>query len=288
MTSEPTSARPGPALLFVPADRPDRYIKAIERSDTVVIDMEDAVAAADKSLGREAMLAHPLDPARTVVRLNGVTTPWFEADLEALRSTAYTRVMLPKAETRADVELLEPFEVIAVCETPLGIFNAGEIASASNTVAMIAGVEDLLGAIGGTSTQFPDTQYRDIAKHARSSVLIAARAFGKWAIDTVYLDIADIDGQRREAEDAAASGFVASACIHPSQVAVIRDAYTPTVDEVEWARAVIAAAEGNHGVFEFRGRMVDSPVLNHARSVLSRQSRAEHLSAAPGETRESQ
>jgi citrate lyase subunit beta/citryl-CoA lyase len=271
--TEPESPRPGPAILFVPADRPDRYHKALDRSDTVVIDLEDATAPADKDAARQTVLDNPLDPERTVIRLNGVTTPWFDNDLAALRTTAYTRVMLPKAETRADIERLEPFEVIAVCETPLGVYNAGEIASASNTVALIAGVEDLVGAIGGTSTQFPDTQYRDIARYARASILVAARAFGKWAIDTVYLDIADIDGQRREAADAAASGFVASACIHPSQVGVIRDAYTPTAEDVAWATAVLEASVGNHGVFEYRGRMVDSPVLNHARSVLARRDR---------------
>lgn len=267
----------GPALLFVPADRPDRYQKAAERSDVVLIDLEDAVAPGDKVRARQSVLDSQLDPARTVVRINSTKTEWFEDDIEALRRTGYDKLMLPKAETRADVERLAPFKVIAICETPLGVFNAGEIASADNTVALVAGVEDLVAAIGGYSTQWPSTEYRHIAKHARSTILVAASAFGKVAIDTVYLDIKDLEGQKREAVDAAASGFAASACIHPSQVQVIRNAFTPTREEVEWARKVIIAAEGNHGVFKFEGRMVDSPVLRHAASVISRHSRTESI-----------
>lgn len=260
----------GPAMLFVPADRPDRYSKAAERADAVIIDLEDAVAPADKVTARRHVLDLQLDPSRTIVRINGAGSEWFEEDLAALRTTGYDTLMLPKVEHRSEVELLEPFRVVAVCETPMGVYNAGEIASANNLLALVAGVEDLVAAIGGNSTQWPSTEYRDVAKHARSSILIAAHAFGKVAIDTVYLDINDLDGQRREAMDAAASGFAASACIHPSQVAAIREAFRPSKAEVDWARRVIAEAEGNHGVFSFEGRMVDSPVLRQAGSLLAR------------------
>jgi citrate lyase subunit beta/citryl-CoA lyase len=90
------------------------------------------------------------------------------------------------------------------------------------------------------------------------------------AVDAVHLDIADTKGLAREAVDAAASGFSATACIHPSQVEVIRRSYAPGADETTWARAVLAAAEGERGVFTFRGRMVDEPVLRHARSIVRR------------------
>ncbi|MGN6502064.1 MAG: HpcH/HpaI aldolase/citrate lyase family protein, partial [Pseudolysinimonas sp.] len=90
------------------------------------------------------------------------------------------------------------------------------------------------------------------------------------AIDTVHLDIADLDGLRAEAEDAVASGFAATACIHPSHVPVIRAAYAPSPEQVAWARRVLDAAAGHAGVFRFEGAMVDGPVLRHAESLLRR------------------
>ena len=101
-------------------------------------------------------------------------------------------------------------------------------------------------------------------------MLLAAGAHGKGAIDAVHLDIADLEGLQAEAIDAAASGFRATACIHPSQVATIRDAYRPGADAVAWARAVLAAAAGERGVFRFEGQMIDEPVLRHARSLIER------------------
>jgi citrate lyase subunit beta/citryl-CoA lyase len=101
-------------------------------------------------------------------------------------------------------------------------------------------------------------------------VQLAAGAHGLAAIDTVHLDIADLAGQSEEARDAAAVGFAATACIHPSQVDVVRDAYRPSDERLEWARAVLAEAEGRPGVFAFRGRMVDAPLLRQAEAILRR------------------
>jgi len=137
-------------------------------------------------------------------------------------------------------------------------------------IALMWGAEDLVGAIGGRSSRHADGSYRDVARFARSRVLIAAAAAGKAAIDTVHLDIADLDGLAAEVEDAAAVGFAATACIHPSQVAVIRAGYAPTADEIAWAERVLSAAQANFGVFRFEGRMVDGPVLMQARAVLAR------------------
>jgi citrate lyase subunit beta/citryl-CoA lyase len=109
-----------------------------------------------------------------------------------------------------------------------------------------------------------------VARTARANVLLAAGAAGIPAIDTVHLEIDDLDGLRAEAEDAAASGFAATACIHPSHVAVIREAYRPTDEQVAWATRVLDAAAGEAGVFRFEGGMIDGPVLRHAESVLRR------------------
>ena len=125
--------------------------------------------------------------------------------------------------------------------------------------------------LGGSSSRFADGRYRDVAAHARSSVLLAAGAYGKSAIDAVFLDIADTAGLDAEARDAAAVGFAATACIHPSQVAVIRSAYAPSADDLEHARDLLAVAESERGVFVFRGAMVDEPLLALARRTLSRE-----------------
>jgi citrate lyase subunit beta/citryl-CoA lyase len=260
----------GPALLFCPADRPDRYAKALEAADSVILDLEDAVAAENRASAREAVAASRLDPERTIVRVNPVGSPDFELDAAALRRTDYRQVMLAKTETPEQLDALTGFEVIALCETPAGVENAGAIARVAHVRALMWGAEDLVGAIGGRSSRHADGSYRDLARFARSRVLVAAAAAGKTAVDTVHLDIADLDGLAAEVEDAAASGFAATACIHPSQVAVIRAGYAPTPDEVAWAERVLAAAESNPGVFRFEGRMVDGPVLMQARTVLAR------------------
>ena len=139
------------------------------------------------------------------------------------------------------------------------------IAALPNVSALMWGAEDLVASIGGTSSRKPNGRYRDIARYARARVLLAAGARGKAAVDAVHLDIEDTKRLAIEAADAAASGFTATACIHPSQVTIIRDAYRPDEKTVDWARGVLAAAETERGVFTYDGRMVDEPVLRHAR-----------------------
>ncbi|GGF02875.1 HpcH/HpaI aldolase/citrate lyase family protein [Mycetocola zhadangensis] len=259
----------GPALLFCPADRPDRFDKAIRRADAVILDLEDAVRPADKRAARDAITSHPLDPTRTVVRVNPAGTPDFAEDLVALARTDYRWVMLPKTESAADVAALgDRYGVIALCETAAGVLAAPEIARVDSVRALMWGAEDLLASLGGTSSRHADGSYRQVARHARSHVLLAAGAAGKTAIDSVYLDIADLDGLHAEVADAVASGFSATACIHPTQVPTIRDAFLPDEAQIEGAEALLTAAETEQGVFRFRGRMVDEPALRHARSIL--------------------
>ena len=272
----------GPALLFCPADRPERYQKAAERSDAVILDLEDAVAPADKQRARGAILAQlgsggdvpELNPARTIIRINPAGTEEFEKDLHCLRHTPYRHIMLAKAESAGQLRELEDYSVIALCETAAGILNAAAIAAEPNVVGLMWGAEDLLASLGGTSSRTGDGAYRAVALHARSMVLLAAGAAGKQAIDAVYVNIPDLDGLAAEARDAVASGFGSKACIHPSQVAAVRSAYAPSEAELAAAAQLLdAAAEAGTGVFAFKGRMVDEPVLRHAESTLRRAGR---------------
>jgi citrate lyase subunit beta/citryl-CoA lyase len=263
--------RMGPAILFCPADRPERFGKALDRADAVILDLEDAVAPAAKAAARGAVIESELDPDRVIVRVNPLDSDDFVSDLATLSQTDYRRIMIAKAESPKRLARLDQrFEAIALCETAKCVAQADRIAALPNVIALMWGAEDLVASIGGTSSRKPDGRYRDIARYARARVLLAAGARGKAAIDAVHLDIDDTKRLRIEATDAAASGFAATACIHPGQVAIIRDAYRPDEKAVAWARGVLAAAEGERGVFTYDGRMVDEPVLRHARATLRR------------------
>ena len=137
----------GPAILFCPADRPDRYAKALERADAVILDLEDAVAPENKSAARQALVDNPLDPERTI--------------------------MLAKTEGPEDLSRLSAYAVVALCETALGILNAQVIAGTRNVVALMWGAEDLVASLGGSSSRRESGTYRDVVRHSRSQVLLA-------------------------------------------------------------------------------------------------------------------
>lgn len=259
----------GPGWLFCPADRPERFEKAAAAADVVILDLEDGVAAKDREAARAALLATPLDPTRTVVRINAFGTPDHALDVEVLKSTGYTTVMLAKTETAEQVASLAPLHVVVLVETPLGALAVTETARVDNAFAVMWGAEDLFAATGGTANRWPNGEYRDVAKHVRSQSLLAAKAFGRLALDSVYIDIKDLDGLRAETDDAVAVGFDAKVAIHPSQVAVIRAGYAPTEKELVWARAVLARAEDERGVFQHDGLMVDMPVLRRAQRIVA-------------------
>jgi citrate lyase subunit beta/citryl-CoA lyase len=258
----------GPAWLFCPADRPERFAKAAAAADVVILDLEDGVAPADKEAARAALVDTPLDPDRTVVRVSAGATADQELDLQALARTAYTTVMLPKCESHEQVSALAPLDVVVLIESPLGALTVTESVRADNTVAVMWGAEDLFAALGGTANRHADGTYRDVALHVRSQTLLAAKAYGRMALDSVYLDIKDLDGLRTETDDAVSVGFDAKVAIHPSQVPVIRAGYAPTADQVDWARHVLEAARDQRGVFQFGGIMVDAPVLRRAERIM--------------------
>ncbi len=279
---------PGPGWLFCPADRPDRYVKALERSDVVVLDLEDAVAPGRKQAARDAVAGlnrdGVYDAQRTVLRINSAASPEHAADLVLLERARVPRVMLAKAERRADVERLDGREVIGLIETPLGVESCTEIADARSVVGLMWGADDLVAGLGGTSSRHSDGTYRDISRFARSRVLIAAKSRHMLAIDAVHLDIEDLEGLRAECEDAVAAGFDATVAIHPGQVEVIRRSYVPPTERVDWAARLFAAVGEERGVTTFEGRMVDGPVYAQAEHILRRAGyRSEERPTWPGE-----
>lgn len=246
-----------PAMLFCPGDRPERFEKAVVAADTVVLDLEDSVGAEDKSRARDEVLRalHRLDAARTIVRINGTGTPWHDDDVAALAESPGTAVMLPMVADAAAIESLAPRRVVALCETAAGVLAAPGIAAAGNCIGLMWGSEDLVADLGGRPGRTSQGTYPPVVEEARTRILYAARAAGVMPIDTVLVDIADMDLLRADSIAAASAGFAAKACIHPSQVGVVRDAFRPTAGQIRWAREVVAAAAVSPGVFRFAGRM---------------------------------
>jgi citrate lyase subunit beta/citryl-CoA lyase len=273
------SWNPGPAWLFCPADRPERWAKAAAVADVVIIDLEDAVPPGGKSAARDALRGADLDPDRTVLRINAAATPEHDEDVALLTDLPLRRIMLAKAESPAPVAALENHEVVVLVESPLGIERVGELVRAPNVVGVMWGADDLVAGLGGTSSRYPDGRYRDVARYARSRTLVAAKASGRLAIDAVHMDIADTDGLRGECEDAVAVGFDATVAIHPRQLPVIRAAYTPDEEQVRWAHRLLAAVGGEGGVTTFEGRMVDGPIYRQAQRILRL---SDHPPAGPG------
>jgi citrate lyase subunit beta/citryl-CoA lyase len=262
---------PGPAWLFCPADRPDRYGKALAVADVVIVDLEDAVAPAARETARESLRGLAADGAldldRTVVRVNAADTPDHAPDLVLTAATGIRRVMLSKAERAADVGAIA-HDVVVLLETPVGVERAGAIAAVENVVAVMWGADDLVAGLGGTASRHADGRYRDVARYARSRALVAAKASGRLALDGVHMDIADVDGLAAECEDAVAAGFDATVSVHPSQLAVVRAAYRPAPEQVDWARRLLRHVADDRSVTTFEGRMVDGPIYRQAERVL--------------------
>lgn len=264
----------GPALLFAPAHRPELLTKAAERADMVIVDLEDGAGEIDRAAAREVVRTSPLTPDRTIIRTVGPEHPGFTDDVAMVKQTQFRTVMVPKLTDRVPEELAG-LEVIAMIETPQAVLNIAAIVGSEHVVGLFWGAEDLTALLGGTDSRFradesaPGT-YREPLRATRSQVLLHAAANGKFAIDAIYADFRDLAGQHVEALDAARVGFAATACIHPSQVAVIREAYLPDKTQVEWAQKVIAGAQKNGGAYQVDGQMIDAPIIAQARRLLGR------------------
>lgn len=269
------------SLLFVPADRPERFAKAAASgADAIIIDLEDSVSAGNKQAGREAAAAY-LVGARAVtvvVRVNALDTGLTQRDLDAVLPGAPDAIMLPKAEGAQSIEYLAalmgdaavPVLPIAT-ETAAAVFALGTYGTvADRLLGLTWGAEDLPASLGASTAREADGRYTAPIETARSLTLFGANAAGVPAIETVYPDFRDLDGLAGYAARGRRDGFTGMMAIHPSQVAVINDAFSPSDAELAHARAVVAAfaAEPEAGVLQLAGKMIDAPHLKAARRLL--------------------
>jgi citrate lyase subunit beta/citryl-CoA lyase/(S)-citramalyl-CoA lyase len=269
------------SLLFVPGNRPERFAKALAAgADAVCIDLEDAVPPDAKAEGRAAVLAwlatRPADGPAVGVRINGMATLDGFADVLALAQAdgAPDFIMIPKAAGPAELRQLG--EVLGarasalwpIVESAVGLRHAWEIADAPGVAGLLFGGADYSADVGSTMEW-------DALAHARGTLAAAAAAGGgqggRQLLDVPYLDVTDADGLRATTARTLAMGFTGRACIHPSQVAVVNEVYTPSDAEVERARAVIAALEAADGKAAlFNGKLVEKPVILAAQRTLAR------------------
>jgi citrate lyase subunit beta/citryl-CoA lyase len=268
-------SRPLRSILFVPGTHEDRFTRAIASgADAVVFDLEDSVEASSKNAARQAIggyfgSASDLAPL-PLVRINPVGSRWVNDDLAfagALRGLG--GVVLPKTETveqlRIVAEVMGAARVYPLLETARGVLNALALADAMADIpALLFGAEDLTAEIGTRRT----TDGEELL-FARSQVVLAATAAAADAIDAVFTDVADADGLKRDATRARALGFRGKMIIHPDQVAVVNDVFTPSKTEIEHANRIVSAdATAQVGVFRLGNEMIDRPVVARAERIL--------------------
>jgi citrate lyase subunit beta / citryl-CoA lyase len=249
------------SYLFVPGNRPERFSKAFAATpDAVILDLEDAVPAQDKAAGRENVCAFLQGQERAWVRVNPVDSPHHAEDLRALRGLpGLVGIMLPKAESAEDVAILG-VAVIALVETVRGLANARTLAASAALQRIAFGHLDFITDSGVTHAGALDAVMLEL--------VLASRLARKPApVAGVTTDVKNNATCRADLAHSKALGFGAKLCVHPSQVALTREAYAPTADELSWAREVLAAE--SQGVALVRGQMVDGPVFHRARAMLA-------------------
>jgi citrate lyase subunit beta / citryl-CoA lyase len=258
------------SLLFMPGSKPAMVAKiAGIGPDAAVVDLEDAVSPADKDSARvtavQALRDNDTGRAIPLVRINPSGTPWFAADLAALSELDGVGVVLPKYEDPAQVELLRSrlgaVPVVVGLESALGVARCRELLRGPVDAAYF-GAEDYIADVGGRRT--PGSLE---VLYARSEVLLAAHLAGVGAIDQAVVAIRDDDAFRADAEAGRNLGYTGKICVHPRQVELAHEAFTPTEAEIAHARAVLAAFAGGAAVVD--GAMVDDVHVKMARAVLA-------------------
>jgi citrate lyase subunit beta/citryl-CoA lyase len=264
------------SFLFVPGQRPERFLKALNSgADAVVIDLEDAVPLDAKAHARAAIgqAWNSFDSeqrGRLLVRINPAGTIWYADDLALLGGLpGLAGVMLPKAENPADIAALASvcghLAIIPLLESAQGFAALEAIARAPQVLRLGLGHIDLQADLGVAC----DADEAELAP-ARWAMVCASRSAGLAApIDGVTADIADADVLARDTQRSRRAGFSAKLCIHPQQIAGVHRAFAPTPQECDWARRVLAGQDQG-GVYSVDGRMVDAPVILLAEQMVKR------------------
>lgn len=255
------------SYLFVPGDRAERIAKArASGADAVIVDLEDAVAPPNKPAARAAAAA-ALDPAQPVVlRINGADTTWFDDDARLAAHAGVAAVLLPKAasvEAIAAVRAAAAKPVLALVETAAGMANLAALAAAPGIARLVFGSIDFQLDL--------DIDDDDQALLAFRSQLVLASRVAELPppVDGVTTALDDADRIEKEARRARALGFGGKLCIHPKQVAIVNAAFSPTAEQIAWARRVVdTAANAAGAAVAVDGKMVDAPVLARARRLL--------------------
>jgi citrate lyase subunit beta/citryl-CoA lyase len=282
------------AWLFAPGDSPAKMDKAMASgAEAVIFDLEDSVAEAGKAAARglaaDALKRHAGAGAQRYVRINPLATPHALHDLAAVVAAAPDGIVLPKPDSAADAARLGDYlcaleaqaglEIGAVrilpiaTETPRSLFSLASYADAgARLVGLTWGAEDLPAAVGAATNTADDGGYTDLCRLARSLCVAAAAAAALPAVETVYPAFRDLDGLRAYAERGRREGFVGMLAIHPAQVEVINQVFTPSAADLAHARAVVAvfAANPAAGALALDGKMIDRPHLKQAQAVLAR------------------
>ena len=284
--------------LFAPGDSQKKIEKAAGgAADIVLLDLEDAVAEPEKPKARElvsAFLKSQSDEARQRlwVRVNPLDGPHTLMDLAAIMPGAPGGIMLPKARGRHDVEVLDHYlsaleaangiqegstkVLVLVTETAEGMLNTGDYKGAPRVVAMSWGAEDLADDLGASENRNPDGSYGFTYELARSMCLLGAATAGVFAIETIQGDFKDLEGLRSRAEKVRRDGYRGMLAIHPAQVDVINEAFTPNEEELAAAQEIVDLFAANPGVgtIGHKGAMLDRPHLARAQNLLAQAGRS--------------
>lgn len=279
--------------LFAPGDSERKMEKcAASAADIAIFDLEDAVAEAEKPKARELIPAFlqaqsEESRARLWVRVNPLDGPHTLKDLVAVMPGRPGGIMLPKVYGRPDVELLDHYlsalevandiepgstrVIVLVTETADGMFTTGSYKGAPRVVAMTWGAEDLADAIGASENRNPDGSYGFTYELARSLCLLGAAAAGVAPIETIQGDFRDLEGLRKRAEKVRRDGYRGMLAIHPAQVEVINQAFTPGAEELVAAQEIVDlfAANPGLGTIGYKGAMLDRPHLARAKALLA-------------------
>lgn len=289
------------SFLFVPADSPRKLTRGrASPADALILDLEDAVASEHLAAARRALvefLEQETDRSRQQlwVRINPLRSQWALADLAAVMPGRPDGIVLPKPDSMEEVSVLDHYlsalevregqtagttRILAIAtESPRALLNLASYSPGNRRLyGLTWGAEDLSAAVGASRKRKPDGTYDDLYRLARALCLAAARGAGVVPVDGVYPEFRDLEGLEREAVEARQLGFSAKVAIHPDQVEVLHRAFTPSPQEVDHARRVVAAFESqpDAGTVGLDGQMLDKPHLEQARRILDL---AAHLSS---------